>query len=226
VMSKGAVSPAALPQAAPAARPGPPGVPPPLAAPAWRRRDALAALQAAAGDGDVVIASTGYTGRELYALDDRPNQLYMVGSMGCASSLALGLALTRPDRRVIAVDGDGAALMRLGAFAAIGAERPHNLVHLVIDNGIHESTGGQATLAPAVDFCAVAAACGYARVARASDAAGLAAALAEDGAGPLFVHLPVRPGTAANLPRPSIAPAEVAVRLRDWLRAPERRARA
>ncbi|MEO8631124.1 MAG: phosphonopyruvate decarboxylase, partial [Betaproteobacteria bacterium] len=71
-------------------------------------------------DSTVVFASTGFCGRELYALDDRPNQLYMVGSMGCVTSFALGFALTRPDLRVIALDGDGAALMRMGAFATLG----------------------------------------------------------------------------------------------------------
>ncbi|MFA5027291.1 MAG: phosphonopyruvate decarboxylase, partial [Candidatus Methylomirabilota bacterium] len=79
----------------------------------------------------VLIASTGYTGRELYALDDRPNQLYMVGSMGCASSLGLGLSLARPDLTVVVIDGDGAALMRLGNFATIGAYGGANLCHLV-----------------------------------------------------------------------------------------------
>ncbi|HEX3843396.1 MAG TPA: phosphonopyruvate decarboxylase, partial [Steroidobacteraceae bacterium] len=81
----------------------------------------------------VVLATTGFCGRELYALADRPNQLYMVGSMGCVAPLALGLALARPDLTVVALDGDGAALMRLGAFATIGAYGPPNLRHLLLD---------------------------------------------------------------------------------------------
>src|SRR3984957_3166783 len=108
-----------------------------------------------------VLASTGFCGRELYALDDRPNQLYMVGSMGCVAPLALGLALARPDLRVVALDGDGAALMRLGAFATLGAYGPANLLHLLLDNGAHDSTGGQATVSPQVSFAHIAAACGY-----------------------------------------------------------------
>ncbi|HEU5442995.1 MAG TPA: phosphonopyruvate decarboxylase, partial [Steroidobacteraceae bacterium] len=110
----------------------------------------------------VVLAATGYCGRELYAIADRPNQLYMVGSMGCIAPLALGLALARPDLSVLAVDGDGAALMRLGAFATLGAYGPPNLRHLLLDNGVHDSTGGQATVSPSVSFAEVAAACGYA----------------------------------------------------------------
>jgi phosphonopyruvate decarboxylase len=70
----------------------------------------------------------------------------MVGSMGCVVPLALGLALARPDLRVVALDGDGAALMRMGAFATVGAYGPPNLRHLLLDNGAHDSTGGQATV--------------------------------------------------------------------------------
>ncbi len=93
-----------------------------------------------------MLASTGFCGRELYAIDDRENQLYLVGSMGCVTPMALGLALSRPDLRVIALDGDGAALMRMGVFATLGAYGPSNLIHLLLDNGAHESTGGQATV--------------------------------------------------------------------------------
>jgi phosphonopyruvate decarboxylase len=126
-----------------------------------KRRDYLAAVQAVAGERDILIATTGFTGRELYALDDRSNQIYLVGAMGCASSVGLGLALARPDLRVTVLDGDGAALMRMGALAAIGYQRPSNLLHVMLDNGLHESTGGQATVSPSVDFAAVAAASGY-----------------------------------------------------------------
>lgn len=225
VMSKGAVAPAALIDMAEAPRPTSAHPPAPSAStPSWTRRDVLAMVQAAAAPDTVVIASTGFAGRELYALDDRPNQLYMVGSMGCASSLGLGLALARPDRQVVVVDGDGAALMRLGAMATIGAEAPANLCHLLIDNGMHESTGGQATVSATVDFCAVAAACGYPLVARADDVPGLADLLAPTAVGPRFIHLPVRPGTPAGLPRPTISPEAVAQRFRAHLGAvPERR---
>ena len=109
-----------------------------------------------------MLASTGFCGRELYAIDDRENQLYLVGSMGCVTPMALGLALSRPDLRVVALDGDGAALMRMGVFATLGAYGPSNLVHLLLDNGAHESTGGQATVSRGVDFAAIASACGYA----------------------------------------------------------------
>jgi phosphonopyruvate decarboxylase len=167
----------------------------------------------------VLIATTGFTGRELFALGDRPNQLYMVGSMGCAVSLALGLAIARPDRRVIAIDGDGAALMRLGAMTTVGYEKPPNLLHVVLDNGLHESTGGQATVSSGVDFCAIAAAAGYPSVAATADPGALGALLAECKAGLAFVHAPILPGVPAKLPRPTMTPAEVALRLRALLTA-------
>jgi phosphonopyruvate decarboxylase len=177
----------------------------------------LAAVQTAATERDILIATTGYTGRELFALGDRPNQLYMVGSMGCAISLALGLAIARPGHRVIALDGDGAALMRLGAMTTAGFERPPNLLHILIDNGLHESTGGQATVSPGVDFCAIAAASGYPSVAATADPAALGAMIAKRAAGLAFVHAPILPGVPAVLPRPAMTPAEVALRLRTGL---------
>ncbi|HEY4803825.1 MAG TPA: phosphonopyruvate decarboxylase [Paraburkholderia sp.] len=170
----------------------------------------------------VVVASTGFCGRELYALDDRSNQLYMVGSMGCVTPFALGLALARPDLDVVALDGDGAALMRMGAFATLGAYGPSNLTHVLLDNGAHDSTGGQATVSAQVSFANVAAACGYADAVESDDPAvldGVLAAAREraPGAsgveGTRFVRLTTRRGTPDGLPRPTITPPDVKTRL-------------
>jgi phosphonopyruvate decarboxylase len=164
--------------------------------------------------GTVVIATTGYAGRELYALADRPNQLYMVGSMGCASSFGLGLAQARPDLKVVVIDGDGAALMRMGNLATIGTYGGDNLHHIVLDNEVHDSTGAQATVSGRVAFADIAAACGYG-VALDGDTAGVLHGLFadDDAAGARFAHLKIRPGTLANLPRPSVEPTEVVRRL-------------
>lgn len=177
----------------------------------------LRAIQSIANSDDILIATTGYTGRELYAHGDKPNQFYMVGSMGCASSLGLGLAIARPDRRVIVIDGDGAVLMRLGALATIGAERPSNLIHVVVDNGMHESTGGQGTVTPLIDLAGIAAACGYGQVMSQGDAGELRDELGFRAPGLRFFHVPVRPGVAEDLPRPAVAPQDVAERLRQYL---------
>jgi phosphonopyruvate decarboxylase len=179
------------------------------------RQEALRLVVAeTSADATVILASTGFCGRELYAIEDRPNHLYMVGSMGCVVPLALGLALARPDLRVIALDGDGAALMRLGAFATVGAYGPANLLHLLLDNGAHDSTGGQATVSPHVSFAAIAAACGYAASLETDDVAEIAGWLnAPTVNGPRFARLLTRTGTPRDLPRPSITPVEVKTRL-------------
>ena len=128
--------------------------------------------------------------------------------------LALGLALARPELRVIALDGDGAALMRMGAFATVGAYGPPNLQHLLLDNGAHESTGGQATVSAHVSFAEVAAACGYASSLETDDVGQIAAWLAAPALdGPRFARLLTRTGTPDNLPRPSMTPVDVKARL-------------
>ncbi|HEX7681944.1 MAG TPA: phosphonopyruvate decarboxylase [Trinickia sp.] len=183
------------------------------------RRDALERVIAHTPiDSTVVLASTGFCGRELYALNDRANQLYMVGSMGCVTPLALGLALARPDLSVVALDGDGAALMRMGAFATIGAYAPANLTHLLLDNGAHDSTGGQATVSAHVSFAGVAAACGYASAIEGDDLSVVDALFASPSAdaarsGPRFACLTIRRGTPDDLPRPTITPTDVKARL-------------
>ncbi len=177
------------------------------------RQEALMTLRAHVRATDAVVATTGYTGRELYALGDTANQFYMVGSMGCASSIGLGLAFAKQNRRIIVLDGDGAVLMRMGALATIGYERPSNLLHILLDNGAHESTGAQATVSGSVDFCAIAAACGYARVIDTANTADLSALLQEkETQGPIFMRLRTRLGVPDDLPRPSMLPHEVATR--------------
>jgi phosphonopyruvate decarboxylase len=178
------------------------------------RHEALCEVVAHTPPGSTaILASTGYCGRELYAIADRPNQIYMVGSMGCVIPWALGLALARPDLKVLAVDGDGAALMRMGAMATVGAYGPPNLKHLLLDNGAHDSTGGQATVSPSISFAGVAAACGYSRAIEGEDLGELAAWLeAPWCSGPSFARLWIRPGTPADLPRPSTSPVEVKTR--------------
>lgn len=171
-------------------------------------------------DDSVVIATTGFTGRELFAASDRDNHLYMVGSMGCATSLGLGLAMTRPDLHVVVVDGDGAALMRLGNMATLGAYGPANLTHILLDNEAHDSTGAQATVARSIDFAALASGCAYAAAQRCSGIDELGQWLAQrPGDGVRFAHMKIQTGTIDDLPRPSISPEAVLKRLRAHTRA-------
>jgi phosphonopyruvate decarboxylase len=216
VMRKGSVAPTAL-QSRPAVHP-PASFTGQLAQPVATRRDVLNAIQTVTNveSGAVVIGTTGYTGRELYACDDRANQIYMVGSMGCAVSLGLGIALAQPQRKVIVLDGDGSALMRLGAQSTVGYEQPANLCHVLLDNAIHESTGGQATVARSVNFCSIAAASGYSNVNSIADPQAVTA-IVSNFSGPAFVHVPIQPGIAAELPRPTMTPIEVAARLQEFI---------
>ena len=165
-----------------------------------------------------VVATTGKCGRELFTLADRPQHIYQVGSMGGASGMALGVALNTA-RKVVVLDGDGAALMKLGTLATIGAYAPPNLLHILLDNGVHDSTGGQATVSATVDFAGVALACGYAFAAACDSLAGFEAALeaCTGSPGPALVHLRIAPGSMDKLGRPTVKPAEVARRFRAFL---------
>jgi len=169
-------------------------------------------------DDTAVVATTGKCGRELFTLADRRQHLYQVGSMGGASAMALGVALNSR-KKVAVLDGDGAFLMKMGNLATIGAAQPGNLLHIVLDNGVHDSTGGQATVSAAVDVAGVALACGYRHAASCSSLNDFERALAEVGrVGPSLIHMRILPGSLAKLGRPTIAPPEVARRFRDFLR--------
>lgn len=165
-----------------------------------------------------VIASTGKCGRELFTLDDRRQHLYQVGSMGCASAMGLGLALNS-DKRIVVLDGDGAALMKLGNMATIGAYAPAKLIHLLLDNGVHDSTGAQPTVSSTVAFADVARACGYALAATCDSLVGLreAYALASAAQGPALIHMRIAPGSISPLARPTQSPDTVARRLQTYL---------
>jgi len=182
------------------------------------RAQALENLLEVIPDEVAVIATTGKCGRELFTLGDRPQHFYQVGSMGCASSMGLGVAINT-GHTVVVIDGDGAALMKLGSLATIGSQAPRNLVHVLLDNGVHDSTGGQPTVSPGVDFSAVATACGYPKAHACDDLEGFRQALhsAWCGNGPHFIHMHIAPGSMAELGRPTLAPMTIARRFREFL---------
>ncbi len=115
---------------------------------------------------DLIVCTTGKASRELFEIRERNNQSHKydfltVGSMGHTSSIALGIAMNKSDSKVWCIDGDGSALMHMGAMAVIGASSPKNLIHIVINNGAHETVGGMPTVASKIDFVSIAKACGY-----------------------------------------------------------------
>jgi phosphonopyruvate decarboxylase len=124
------------------------------------RDDVISAVLAEAGDAHL-LSTTGYLSRSLFNLGDRNENFYMQGSMGHVAGLALGAALAHPESRFVVLDGDGSALMHMGSLATIGDLAPGNLTHIVFDNGVYDSTGGQRTGRQQTDFAAAALACGY-----------------------------------------------------------------
>ena len=178
------------------------------------RERALEMLLDDTGDA-AIVATTGKASRELYELRERRGEghghdFLTVGSMGHASSIALGIALQRADARIYIVDGDGAALMHMGALAVIGQAQPKNLIHILIDNEAHESVGGFPTAAKNVNFAAVAKACGYRASYEAENEAELRKALVslrtEEGPVLLVIHSAI--GARNDLGRPRTTPQE------------------
>ena len=183
------------------------------------RQQAISAILDVAPEHAAIIATTGKTGRELYTIADREQHLYVVGGMGTASSIGLGVALNVPNKPVVVIDGDGAALMKLGAFATIGSQPAKNLVHVLLDNEVHDSTGGQATASSTVRFAEIAAASNYRNVCEADSleafAAGFDALLKREG--PSLIHLKIRPGSMDGLGRPHVTPVQVKERFMRFL---------
>ena len=103
-------------------------------------------------DDELIVCNIGFPSRELYEIDDRDENFYMIGSMGLASSIGLGLALARPDKDIVVIDGDGSLLMNMGSVVTIFAANPSNLTWIVIDNGAYGSTGNQDTYAQLIDL--------------------------------------------------------------------------
>ncbi len=135
------------------------------------REEIIRHIVQAAGE-DPIVSTTGKASRELFEIREENGQSHKydfltVGSMGHSSSIALGIAAQKPEQKIWCVDGDGAVLMHMGSMAVLGAAKPSNLVHVVINNGAHETVGGMPTAAGAVDLTGVARACGYAYAASA-----------------------------------------------------------
>ena len=119
------------------------------------RKEAISIISKKIGN-QSIISANGFISRDLFEINDRSSNFYMIGSMGLASSIGLGLALKNPKKRFFVFDGDGNVLMNLGSLATIGAAKPQNLVHIVFDNSSHESTGGQPTISKKIDIHSVA----------------------------------------------------------------------
>lgn len=164
---------------------------------------------------DPIVSTTGKASRELYEIREENGQGHQqdfltVGSMGHSSSIAFGIALNKPDTKVWCIDGDGAALMHMGAMAVIGQTAPDNLIHIVINNGAHESVGGIPTAAGCIDLVKIAEGCGYKYIYRVSDYEELNTALekVKNSAGLAFLEVKAAVGARSDLGRPARTPEE------------------
>jgi len=167
----------------------------------------------AVNSGGIIVSTTGMISRELYELRDKEGagherDFLTVGSMGHASSIALSIALQKPQLQVTCLDGDGAALMHMGSFAAIGTQKPPNYCHIVLNNGAHDSVGGQPTIAPFIDMPAIARACGYTKVYQAKTKEELKNILAKKYKELTFIEVKVKKGARKDLGRPKTTPIE------------------
>lgn len=164
---------------------------------------------------DIVVSTTGKASRELYEIRERQKKSHKydfltVGSMGHSSSIALGIALYKANSRVWCIDGDGAALMHLGSLAIIGTKDPNNLVHVIINNGSHETVGGMPTVALDIQIDNIAKACGYKAIYSVSNYKELEDALSEIEKNNVLTMLEIKCGIGAreDLGRPKTSPIE------------------
>jgi phosphonopyruvate decarboxylase len=182
---------------------------------ALNREGAVRVLLQAIGNDAVVVATTGMTAREMFEHRVARGQSHhadfrTVGCMGHASQIALGIALAQPAREVFCLDGDGAVIMHMGALAIVGSQKPRNLKHVVINNGAHDSVGGQPTAALGIDLVRIATACGYQQAWRAEGEEEIRRRVADlrQSDGPALLEIRVNKGSRPDLGRPSATPAE------------------
>jgi phosphonopyruvate decarboxylase len=182
-----------------------------------KREEAIETVLDYIASKDIVVATTGKTGRELFELREKRKESHRqdflnIGAMGHASMITLGIALAKPRRTVWCLDGDGALVMHMGALAIVGATRSNNVRHIVLNNGCHDSVGGQPTAGFAIDIPAIAYACGYRMTARAASIRALQRALQKMCAhpkGPALIEVIIKPGSRADLGRPALSPQDM-----------------
>ena len=189
------------------------------------REEAIQTVAAALGEKDCIVSTTGMISRELFEYRAAMNQgherdFLTVGSMGHASQIALGIALAQPERRVWCFDGDGAAIMHMGSMAIVANKAPKNYVHVVFNNGAHDSVGGQPTVGLKIDLPAIAKAVGYKVTYSVDNKADLEAILKQVNGfeSPALLEVKVKKGNRKDLGRPTTTPIQNKEALMDFLK--------
>ena len=178
------------------------------------REKAIQLVASHCGD-DLIVATTGLASRELYeyrskTCKDHSRDFLVVGGMGHANQIALGLALNQPGRRIICLDGDGAIIMQMGAIPLIGTIKPQNLIHIVLNNGAHDSVGGQKTAALDIELSAIAKSSAYPHVFSSETEEDVLETLLKIDRlkGPIFFEIRVKKGFRSEIGRPKTTPLE------------------
>lgn len=189
------------------------------------REEAIEKIMLSAPDTAAFVSTTGMASRELYELRDKYNQghekdFLTVGGMGHASQIALAIAMQKKDRKIFCIDGDGASIMQMGGMATIGTRSPKNMVHIVLNNGAHDSVGGQPTVGRKIDLCGIAKACGYENVIRVETKADLEKVLEEvkTSAALTFLEVMVKKGARKDLGRPKTTPVQNKIAMMEFLK--------
>lgn len=177
------------------------------------REEAIQTVAAALGEKDCIVSTTGMISRELFEYRVAMNQgherdFLTVGSMGHASQIALGIAMAKPDRRVWCFDGDGAAIMHMGSMAIVGNKAPKNYVHVIFNNGAHDSVGGQPTVGLKIDIPAIAKAVGYKETISVDKKEELLTVMKNISEGPVLLEIKVKKGNRKDLGRPTTTPVQ------------------
>lgn len=177
------------------------------------REEAIELIMDNLNENEIIISTTGYTSREVYEFREKREKdhfksFYNIGSMGCASSIGLSIAIQKPNKKIIVFDGDGATIMQMGTFTTIGKNTPANFVHIIFDNHVHETTGGQPSNSISANFLQIALACNYkyGKIVRTKTELFDVIKVIKNKEGPLIIAVQVKMGTRPNLKRPEKAP--------------------
>lgn len=186
------------------------------------REEAIQTVAAVLGEKDAIVSTTGMISRELFEYRTAMNEgherdFLTVGSMGHASQIALGIALAKQDRKVWCFDGDGASIMHMGSMAIVANKAPKNYIHVVFNNGAHDSVGGQPTVGLKIDLPAVVTAVGYKQVLSVDNKESLQKQLSNLGEGPVFLEVKVKKGNRKNIGRPTTTPIQNKEALMEFL---------
>jgi phosphonopyruvate decarboxylase len=177
------------------------------------REEAIQTVASALDEKDCIVSTTGMISRELFEYRAAMNQgherdFLTVGSMGHASQIALGIALEKQDRRIWCFDGDGATIMHMGSMAIVANRAPKNYIHVVFNNGAHDSVGGQPTVGLKINMSAIAKAVGYKSVYSVTTKEELQQQLSKLGEAPVFLEVKVKKGNRKDLGRPTTTPIQ------------------